>query len=311
MCPGTGCGKRRIQNGESRGKSLLSAISYRGFQKAELCLLSEWEKRKIPGWKPFPLVPWGEFGEFRVHWLAVFLRFTSAGWLWLEGPVCALGHGPRVPAGRGQGRDAPISMARQHLPGPPVLSSAAAPELDPPCPPPDLFPKPLAPRCPGAPARLRFSNSGPWKCLPTLGIGCEMGPPRSDPATWTPLCFSVRPRRGRLLSNFCGTTCERAHYVKHTFFSLPAKTPRSVLAAARLCGNINYGGSPVFISSYITAPWRGSKGCWNTNLLHLIPAEPGCGCSPSQFSEPSLQSSCTYIWSKAPNPQVQRINIEM
>lgn len=47
--PGDLLGERRIQNRKSRGKFLLSATSYRGFQKAELCLLGEGEKIKIPG----------------------------------------------------------------------------------------------------------------------------------------------------------------------------------------------------------------------------------------------------------------------
>lgn len=97
-----------------------------------------------------------------------------------------------------------------------LLSPTAAPELQPPCPPPDLFPKPLSP--PRCPARLRFSNSGPRNCLPTLGAGCETEPPRSDPATWTSLCFSVRPGQTVSLVTFVATTCEGAHYVKHTFF---------------------------------------------------------------------------------------------
>lgn len=225
--PGDLLGERRIQNRKSRGKFLLSATSYRGFQKAELCLLGEGEKIKIPGWELFPLVPWDEPREFGAHSLAVVSHFPGAGAMRWKGRLCAGREGPavcRCRAGCGRGRDA-VSALRErsprpeHLPGnygtgPPF--SPAAPELQPPCPPPDLFPKPLSP--PRCPARLRFSNSGPRNCLPTLGAGCETEPPRSDPATWTSLCFSVRPGQTVSLVTFVATTCEGAHYVKHTFF---------------------------------------------------------------------------------------------
>lgn len=82
----------------------------------------------------------------------------------------------------------------EHLSGPRVLSSTAAPEPDPPCPLPDLSPKPPAPRCPRSaplfkpsplevpphpPHRRRDGASKEQPChvnLPLFFFALKMGP---------------------------------------------------------------------------------------------------------------------------------------
>ncbi|CAN8203285.1 unnamed protein product [Coccothraustes coccothraustes] len=71
-----------------------------------------------------------------------------------------------------------------------------------------------------------------------------------------PLFFRA-PKTDRLPSNFCGTTCEGAHYVKHALSSL--RKLRGAFRRLHVLWEYYLRRKPLFISSYIAAAWSGSK----------------------------------------------------
>lgn len=76
-------GERSIQNGDSRDRFPLSAMSYGAVQKAELCLLMDERKEKSQGENCllfYPGINSGSSGLLTsMQLLAVIFNFTSAG----------------------------------------------------------------------------------------------------------------------------------------------------------------------------------------------------------------------------------------
>lgn len=229
--PGDLLGERRIQNRKSRGKFLLSATSYRGFQKAELCLLGEGEKIKIPGWELFPLVPWDEPREFGAHSLAVVSHFPGAGAMCWKGRLCAGREGPavcRCRAGCARGRDA-VSALRERSPRPEHLPGNYGTG------PPFSHSRPWAPASlPSAWPLPKASLSSPLpRSAPLFKLWPSELPPH--PRRWLrdgaaeerschvnfPLFFRA-PRTDRLPSNFCGNYMRRSSLCKTYIFFFPA-----------------------------------------------------------------------------------------
>lgn len=229
--PGDLLGERRIQNRKSRGKFLLSATSYRGFQKAELCLLGEGEEIKIPGWELLPLVPWDEPREFGAHSLAEVSHFPGAGWMWLA--VC------RCRAGCGRGRDAVSalrerSLRPEHLPGnygtgPP--SSHSLPWA--PATLPSAWPLPKASLSSPLPRSAALFKLSPSELPPHPRRWLRDGAAEERSCHVNFPLFFRAPRTDRLPSNFCGNYMRRSSLCKTYIFSCLRKL-RGAL------GNINY-----------------------------------------------------------------------
>lgn len=281
--------ERTIEKEESRGRFLLSDTSYRGFQKAELRLLGEWEKKKTPGWKLFPLVAWDEFRGFGAHWLAVVFHFPSAGCSVAGRAVCAVSRPGPGDALAVPGSHPSLAVALAARPAEPRASGGAAR--------PSSFLPPLNPIHPAL--RLTSSQSSPLPGRPGSAPLFKLWPLEvpPHPPHWLrdgageerarhvnfPLFFRA-PKTGGLPSNFCGATCAGAHYVKHTFSSL--RKVRGALRRPRVVWEYRVRRGP---SVHRLVRHRGAA-------PRIAGIQTCCGWSQRKLPEPSLQSSCTYIW---------------